>query len=405
MNRDATCSLGRVFRRSVAGVAIAAAFVTTARAQETTEDESRAAQQARLQAEKATELTPEGPSKGERFVIKLMHSGLLGNLPRGVYPWAGSVLGGGGFALGGGYRTPLRDIGSFNLVGGWSVRNFKMADTRLALPVLAHGRVHVDVAGKFIDAPTLGFYGVGNDTSPEARDTYLYRPTRTGASARVAITDELTLGGGMDYLRIHTENEGAFPLETTPGLNQDVDYGVPRAYLAFDWRDAAGYSRRGGLYRVDWATYKHRGDPTLSFHQMNVDLRQFVPLFRENWVLAFRALGVISTTTGENQVPYFLMPYLGSGETLRGFQNRRFTDRNALLLQAEYRWTPSKFVDLALFVDAGKVAARARDLDTRDLHTDFGIGIRFHGPGFTAFRVDLAKGTEGFNLVLAAGIK
>ena len=45
---------------------------------------------------------------------------------------------------------------------------------------------------------------------------------------------------------------------------------------------------------------------------------------------------------------------------LRGYPSWRFRDRNRLLLTGEYRWTAGQFVDMALFVDAGKVAARVR---------------------------------------------
>jgi outer membrane protein assembly factor BamA len=133
-------------------------------------------------------------------------------------------------------------------------------------------------------------------------------------------------------------------------------------------------------------------------------LQQFIPLLRENWVMVFRAATSMTDTSGANQVPYFMMPYLGSGETLRAFQNRRFRDRNSLLLQAEYRWTPAHFVDMALFADTGKVAAKRSDLNFDGLHTDYGIGIRFHGFRRNVLRIDLAHGNEGFNLIFSTGI-
>jgi outer membrane protein assembly factor BamA len=141
-----------------------------------------------------------------------------------------------------------------------------------------------------------------------------------------------------------------------------------------------------------------------SFQQFDTELQQYIPLLRENWVLVFRGAASTTTTSTNNRVPYFMMPYLGSGETLRGFQNRRFRDRNSLLLQAEYRWTPAHLVDMALFTDTGKVAANSSDLNFDGLHTDYGIGIRFHAPKLTVFRIDLAHSNEGFNVVFSTGI-
>ena len=72
-----------------------------------------------------------------------------------------------------------------------------------------------------------------------------------------------------------------------------------------------------------------------------------------------------------------------------------------MLLTGEYRWRPSRYLDMALFIDAGQVAADRRDLDLDKFDVDWGIGARFHGPSFTAFRVEVARGREGIRLVFA----
>jgi outer membrane protein assembly factor BamA len=87
-------------------------------------------------------------------------------------------------------------------------------------------------------------------------------------------------------------------------------------------------------------------------------------------------------------------PALGGGSTLRGFASWRFRDRNSLLLQAEWRIMVNRFVDTAFFYDTGKVAARASDLDLKDLRHDYGFGIRFHGPQSTPLRIDFARSNE-----------
>jgi outer membrane protein assembly factor BamA len=120
-------------------------------------------------------------------------------------------------------------------------------------------------------------------------------------------------------------------------------------------------------------------------------------------VIALRALATMTDADAGDQVPFYLQPYLGSGETLRGFANRRFRDRNRLLLAAEYRWRPSRFLDMALFVDAGSVAPRRQDLSLDDLHTSYGIGIRMHGPTTTPLRLELARSREGTVLVIGSG--
>ena len=96
-----------------------------------------------------------------------------------------------------------------------------------------------------------------------------------------------------------------------------------------------------------------------------------------------------------------MMPYLGSGSALRGFANRRFTDRNRVLLSGEYRWRPSRYIDMALFMDAGQVAGDRRDFDFNRFDVAWGIGARFHGPNFNALRIEVARGREGIRLIFS----
>ena len=119
-------------------------------------------------------------------------------------------------------------------------------------------------------------------------------------------------------------------------------------------------------------------------------------------MLSFR--GRVETTglKDEQQIPFFMLPALGGGSNLRGFSSWRFRDRNSLLLQAEWRIMVNRYIDMAVFYDAGKVATHRRDLDLDGLKTDGGLGFRFHGPLSTPFRIDFAKGSEGLSIVWAA---
>jgi len=192
--------------------------------------------------------------------------------------------------------------------------------------------------------------------------------------------------------------EEAFTPDTAPGLGANPKYLHTEASAGMDWRPAPGYARRGGLYQVTYNNYADR-DKTYSFDRMDGEVVQHIPILRENWVISLH--GRVQTTLDDNDnVPYFLMPSLGSGSTLRAYPSWRFRDRHSLLMSGEFRWIPNRLaVDMALFYDAGKVAHDWDQLSLRGLKDDFGIGIRFHSPAATPLRIDLAKGKEGFNIV------
>jgi outer membrane protein assembly factor BamA len=101
-------------------------------------------------------------------------------------------------------------------------------------------------------------------------------------------------------------------------------------------------------------------------------------------------------------MPYFMLPSLGGGSTLRGFTSWRFRDRQSLLLTAEWRVLVNRFIDTALFYDAGKVTRNISDLDLDGLKKNYGIGFRLHGPAATPLRIEFAKSNEGFAVIFGA---
>ena len=159
--------------------------------------------------------------------------------------------------------------------------------------------------------------------------------------------------------------------------------------------------RSGGLYRLDWADFQQTNAGANSFRRVDAEVQQFVPVLRESWVIALRALASSTSTASGEDVPYFLMPDLGGSHMLRGYSAWRFRDRNRLLFTGEYRWTAGPFVDMALFVDAGKVAPRARDLDLKDLKKSYGLGMSLHTPMTTMTRIEVARTSEGTSLVFS----
>ena len=65
------------------------------------------------------------------------------------------------------------------------------------------------------------------------------------------------------------------------------------------------------------------------------------------------------------------------------------------------RWTPARFLDMAVFYDLGKVTPRWDDLSLDGLKSNVGIGVRFHSPFATPLRIELAHGRQGLHLVFA----
>jgi outer membrane protein assembly factor BamA len=96
-------------------------------------------------------------------------------------------------------------------------------------------------------------------------------------------------------------------------------------------------------------------------------------------------------------VPFYLAPSLGGNNSLRGYSDYRFHDRNLLVLNVETRFALMTHVDAALFFDAGNVAARIENLDLG--RRSYGTGVRFHTRRSTFARVDVARSDEGWRAI------
>ena len=92
----------------------------------------------------------------------------------------------------------------------------------------------------------------------------------------------------------------------------------------------------------------------LGFRQLDYEVVQHFPILRETWAISLRGLAQTTMTKSGQEIPFFLLPSLGGGHNMKGYESYRFRDRNSLLLQGEWRIMVNRFMDTALFYDAGK---------------------------------------------------
>ena len=257
----------------------------------------------------------------------------------------------------------------------------------------------------------MPFYGLGNDASDDARVNYGLRAAEAGIRLAVRPVSWYRLGGGVSVRQMedrggtgrHPSIATLPPADVPPGRGSDIRYTQFTASTAIDWRESPGYTRRGGLYALALSDLRD-ADDRFGFRKVTAEVQQFLPILKEHWVLGFRGLVETTDVDDGQAVPYYLLPALGGARRHRGFGDFRFQDRHILLLSGEYRWLPSRVLDMALFVDAGKAARDRRDLDVDGLKTAYGIGMRIHGPTFTPLRLDVARSREGIRIHLTGGV-
>jgi hypothetical protein len=376
-----------------------------AAAQEPTSREALIEQE---QDAKAASLKPAEPGKAEQIVTRLSGSFFAGT---GLHSFWDNAYSGGGFTLGAGYQHYVTPYNWLDVRGSITLIGYKRVEAEFVAPELFDRRGRLSVLGGWREATQVGFYGFGMTSTVDARANYSFQQPYVGARFDLFPTRRLfLLRGGLEFSQ-WKQNPGkgdvpsveeVYTPATLPGLGAHPVYTHAEGTVGFDSRaPAAGYARRGGFYGVTLHDFVDNSG-TYGFKQVDYEGIQHIPILREAWVISLHAMAQTTYDKSGQTIPFFMMPSIGGGSDLRAYSSWRLRDLNSLYVQAEWRIMVNRFVDMAVFYDAGKVAARRADLDLSGMKSDVGLGFRFHGPASTPLRLEFTHGSEGFGLVISA---
>jgi hypothetical protein len=370
--------------------------------------DSRAATIEQAEAAKSAHLTPAAGGKAEAYVTRISDIFLSGQMHWHAF-WQ-NAYSGGGFTLGAGYTEYVSSYNLLDVRGSITFSGYKRLEAEFLAPQVFGRRGTLSVLGGWREATAVNFYGLGQTTKQEDLVNYGFTQPYLSLNLDVFPMRKLfNIAGGVELSQWKQgAGSGASPSieqkytsQTLPGLGASPTYLHSQATVGLDSRPARGYTRRGGFYGVTVHDYTDK-DGAFGFNQVDYTAIQHIPILRESWVLAFRAFAQTTYDKSGQQIPFFMMPSFSGGSDLRAYSSWRLRDLNSLLLQGEWRATVNRFLEMALFYDAGKVAHTRHDLDLNGMKTDYGIGFRFHSGIATPLRIELAKGTEGVVLNFSA---
>jgi hypothetical protein len=144
------------------------------------------------------------------------------------------------------------------------------------------------------------------------------------------------------------------------------------------------------------------------YSEAGFDGRNFWPVAPKTVLAAHVTVRYLPTTA--DRVPFWALSSLGGGESqtggdqpLRGYGAGRFYDRNSFSAGAELRRTVLSFdavstrvdIELAPFVDLGRVFSKTSTLPFEQLHHVVGVGFRGIARPFVVGKVDVGYGSEG----------
>jgi len=331
-----------------------------------------------------------------------------GSSPKdGFYPDFGDMVTGAGWiSVGPGYRQHFLD--RHLLIDGSAAiswRAYKDAQARIELTDLARNHATLGVQVHWQDLTQLNYFGIGASSLESERSEYRLRDTDLAGYGIIRANRWLSFGGRFGWMKQPTISSPAGPFDRNfpdarlvfpadPGIAEQTSLLHGGASVEADTRDYPSRPTRGGLYRAAAQAYADRDLHQFSFRRYEAEGLQVLPISGERWVIALHGWGVFSDTSTGNSVPVYMLPSLGGGNTLRGYDDYRFHDRHLLVVNAESRWALFSHVDAAAFVDAGNVAARVGDLNLDK--TSYGGGLRVHSRTSTLARLDVGRSREGW---------
>lgn len=370
---------------------------------------SRAEEIQAARERKALDLQPDVPTSLEQTLVNIRERKILERLTAGIAGFRvkfGGLATGSGFAIGPEYLR--RELADGNVVFRGSTRasakRYLLHDLQLTLPKLAGDRVFVDLHAIHRNFPRMQYFGAGPDSIRTGRSNYRLEDTSFDAAAGVRLFDHVRIGAGGGYVLVNVgpgtdprfvSTERTFTPATTPGIDHQTNFLRGSVFAQYDSRDFPGGPRKGSNYIARYTAFSDRDLRLHSFGRLDLEAQRYFPFFNERRVIALRGKTVMTFREGDQAVPFYLQPTLGGSDDLRGYLPFRFHDDHMMVMNAEYRWESFSGLDMALFVDGGKVFSRRADLDLSDLKASYGFGMRFNVRNAVFLRLDVGFGREG----------
>ena len=257
---------------------------------------------------------------------------------------------------------------------------------------------------------TARFFGIGNETPDYAESTYVKDQASLAASVGYNFTAELQLAWGARWRYVDVLPgvlSGIPSIQTVyPSVNGlGSEHALEQTLtLTRDTRDSALLPNSGARYLL-YAGFASRSfGSSVAYSFLGAEARGYVPLGSAITLALHAAVRYMPSAA---EAPFWALSSLGGDrsvtnvrEPLRSDGADRYVDENLIAAGAELRTRVVGFnalgthvsLELAPFVDTGKVFADAPGNAFSELHTAVGLGMRGVASPYVVGYVDVGYG-------------
>jgi hypothetical protein len=246
------------------------------------------------------------------------------------------------------------------------------------------------------------FYGIGADTSGTFVDMTMDAPFAVVEGLRRVVPSGYA-GLQVTYRqsRFRGKDAAADEVLAAAGVNREWDRNLlPGLRFDYDTRDVQTAPRGGLLGKLTVRGASESLGSTNSYARVDASYSQYHAFDARN-VLAWNA----SVDAGFGDVPFDEYPDLGANKALRGYVVGQFTDKNMVVVQAEWRWGYWRRLGAVAFGGVGKVFPSWDGFGDAEWLPSGGVGARFLAIPERRMnaRFDVAWGREGANFYFSVG--
>lgn len=144
------------------------------------------------------------------------------------------------------------------------------------------------------------------------------------------------------------------------------------AFLTYDTRDNNFYPQKfSNFIKLSALSYSKALGSSYDVTSVTLDVRQYVP----TWVGQVFAWQIYADARFGREVPFRMLPTIGGSDNIRGFRERKFTDKFMWEVQVEYRIPIWWRLKAALFCSVGDVMDIYNPTFT-NVKVGYGLGLR-----------------------------
>ncbi|HMP30403.1 MAG TPA: BamA/TamA family outer membrane protein [Saprospiraceae bacterium] len=219
----------------------------------------------------------------------------------------------------------------------------------------------------------FNYYGIGNNTnfsdrepfkvnSPRVRLDMLKRYNKTFYGIRTAFDN---------FDIVDVADRGLLEADAPIGIDGGRMVGIG-VLMQNDHRDFLFNSTKGHYLEIEYFVSNNVIGSNFNYQRLLLNATKYVKLKDEHTLVMN-----LNTVNITGKVPFYDMAFFGSPKLMRGFQDRRFLDKNMILFQSEYRYPIYKWLAGVVFASTGTVAPRYSKLFSSPYKLAYGAGLRF----------------------------